>query len=182
MVKVIMSVNGEILSACHSVFGTLQFLHWKVPRPRPSWGAVRQQAKRLKIKEWLLHWKISVDDSFTYFFFPQAQTMAAAGWWVRALNDRKQSANLVSFLISGENPTVRMLWGDFFSHEFDAGKRQIEDEDPLLCFFILKVTKRENKIRKCSENRWRRSHEKRWPLLLHLLCKLFIHFKGLLHI
>lgn len=114
MVKVIMSVNGEILSACHSVFGTLRFLYWKVPRPRPSWGAVRQQAKRLKIKEWLLHWKISVDDSFTYFFFPQAQTMAAAGWWVRALNDRKQSANLVSFLISGENPTVRMLWRDWF--------------------------------------------------------------------
>lgn len=111
MVKVVMSVNDEILSACHSVFGTLRLLHWKVPRPRPSWGAVWQQVERLKIKEWLLRWKISVDDSF---FFLRPRQWPAAGWRVRALNDRKQSANLVSFLISGENTTVRMLWRVFF--------------------------------------------------------------------
>lgn len=155
------------------------FLYWKVPRPRPSWGAVWQQVKRLKIKEWLLHRKKSVDDSLLTVFSSGPDN--GCSWMVSESLEWQETVSKPSFLsyFWREPYSKNVVKGFFFSsHKFDAGKRQIEEKDPVLSFFfILKVTKGANKIRKSSENRRWRSHQS-----VGHCCLLFVLFKGLLHI
>lgn len=146
--------------------------YWKVPRPRPSRRAAWQQVKRLKIKEWLLRRKKSVDDSVLTVFSSGPDN--GCSWMVSESLEWQETVSKPSFLsyFWREPYSKNVVKGFFFFlTSLMQGKGKSKRRILSSLVFIL------NKIRKSSENRWRRSHQSVGHCRL-----LFVLFKGLLHI